>query len=45
MARSSERVKKLSQSMKYVDEYTRAAVNSQRLEALEQDNFMAKNRL
>ena len=31
--------------MKYVDEHTRAYVQSQRIEALEQDNFMAKNRL
>lgn len=45
MARTSERVKKISSSMKTVDEYTRALVHSQRLEALEQDNFMAKNRL
>jgi hypothetical protein len=45
MARSSERVKKLSYSMKTVDNYTRALVHSQRLEALEQDNFMSKNRL
>jgi hypothetical protein len=45
MARTSERVKKISQSMKYVDDYTRAVVQSQRLEALEQDNFLAKNRL
>ena len=45
MARCSERVKKISQAMKYVDDYTRSVVNAQRLEALEQDNFMAKNRL
>lgn len=45
MARCSERVKKLSSSMKTVDEMTRALVNSQRIEALEQDNFMSKNRM
>jgi len=31
--------------MKYVDEATRNLVHEQRLEALEEDNFLAKNKM
>ena len=44
MARPT-RNKRISNAMKFVDEATRILVAEQRLEALQEDNFMSKNRM
>jgi hypothetical protein len=41
----SERQKKISASMRTVDEETRRFVHKQRVESLEEDNFLARNRM
>ena len=45
MARTSDRIKRLSSSMRYVDEATKDTVHQQQLEALEEDNYLSRSKV